>query len=411
MTQSPVQTDAAKATQRKPSTARKFSVLLVCRSYPPVIGGSEIEAQRVCAGLIRRGHRMEVICCGGDPMPATRRWIDPHGVPVRMYGAGAGKLNDHLYGFGVVWTLLKERRNFDLVYFLMPGVQVAYGVPLARMLGIPSVMKFSGSNDLQDALRSTIGPFEIGALRKWSERIMILNDSMVEESIAAGFDRNLLLWMPNPVDIDQYRACGDKERQQLRAKLDIPVDATVAIFVGRLAPEKELPSLMAGFSIAAAKNASARLVLVGDGPMRQALEKQAEELGIPNRVAFAGMKKPDEIRRWLQAADVFLLVSRREGLPVSLIEAMATSLPSVVTDLAANTQLVKHGEHGLHVKVNDTEGIGEALLRLLDDPVLRRQFGAAARPVSERFSIDRVLTAYEDMFASILDKPRRSRAQ
>src|SRR5687767_2685524 len=95
---------------------RKLSVLLVCRSYPPVIGGSEIEAQRVCSGLIRRGHRMEVICCGGNPMPNVgRRWVDPYGVPVTMYGAGPGRVNDHRYGAGVVWTLLRGRRKFDLI--------------------------------------------------------------------------------------------------------------------------------------------------------------------------------------------------------------------------------------------------------------------------------------------------------
>src|SRR5215203_789616 len=82
------------------SHGRKLSVLLVCHSYPPVIGGSEIEAQRVCSGLIRRGHRMEVICCGGDPMPRARRWVDPYGVPVRMYGSGNRKIDDHVYALG-----------------------------------------------------------------------------------------------------------------------------------------------------------------------------------------------------------------------------------------------------------------------------------------------------------------------
>ena len=136
---------------------------------------------------------MEVICCGGDPMPRAQRWVDPYGVPVRMYGSGKGKLRDHVYALGVVWTILKHRRDFDLIYFLMPGLQVAYGVPLARMLGLSSVMKFSGSNDLSEAQRSTIGPFEIAALRKWSDKIMVLNDAMVEEAMAAGFPREQLL--------------------------------------------------------------------------------------------------------------------------------------------------------------------------------------------------------------------------
>jgi glycosyltransferase involved in cell wall biosynthesis len=325
-----------------------------------------------------------------------------------MYGCGPGRINDHIYALGVVRKLLKERNRLDLVYFLMQGVQVAWGVPLARLLRIPSVMKFSGSNDLQDALAAVIGPLEVGALRKWSDKVMVLNDGMIAEALAAGFSRDRLLWMPNPVDIDRYHPCDAATRKALRGELGIPAGALVALFVGRLAPEKELPSLLGGFARTAARNTSARLILVGDGPMRPELEKQAGELGITDRVMFAGMKEPDEIRRWLQAADVFLLVSRREGLPVSLIEAMATGLPSVVTDLPANTQLVTDGKQGFHVKVNDLDGIGNALLRLFENPELRQQFGAAARPIAERFSTDRVLDVYEEMFAGILAAPRTS---
>ena len=382
---------------------RKFSVLLVCRSYPPVIGGSEIEAQRVCAGMIRRGHRMEVLCCGGDPMPPQSRWTDPYGVPVRMFGSGQGKRNDHIYAIGVVWTLLKEYRHFDIVYFLMPGLQVAYGVPLARLLGLQSVMKFSGSNDLKDALRSTIGPFEVAAIRRWCYKTMVLNDAMVSEAMSAGFDRDQLFWMPNPVDTETYRPCSPSEKLRLRSGLGLPQDGEVIAFVGRLAPEKELPSLVSAFALVATQHPAARLVLVGDGVMRQELEQQATTLGVRDRVVFPGMQNPDQICHWLQASDIYTLVSRREGLPVSLIEAMSVGLPSVVTDLPANAQLVEHGRHGFHARVNDAQGIADGILRLLTDPELRRQFSAAARPaVVQRFSVETVLDRYEELFGDML---------
>ena len=64
-----------------------LSVILVCHSYPPVIGGSELEAQRVSSALVRRGYRVTVVCAGGDPMPPLKDWVDPAGVPVRIYAA------------------------------------------------------------------------------------------------------------------------------------------------------------------------------------------------------------------------------------------------------------------------------------------------------------------------------------
>ena len=70
-----------------PGYARPIRVLLICDSYPPVLGGSEIEAQRVSAGMIRRGHQVHVLCSGGPPMPAVRDWIDPAGIPVTILTA------------------------------------------------------------------------------------------------------------------------------------------------------------------------------------------------------------------------------------------------------------------------------------------------------------------------------------
>jgi glycosyltransferase involved in cell wall biosynthesis len=137
--------------------------------------------------------------------------------------------------------------------------------------------------------------------------------------------------------------------------------------------------------------------------MRPQLESMADDFGIRSRVHFAGMQKPAEICHWLQASDIFTLVSRREGLPVSLIEAMAVGLPSVVTDLPANTQLVEDGKHGFHARVNDSESIASGLIRLIQDPDLRQRFGKAARPIPvERFSIETVLNRYEDLFTTLL---------
>jgi glycosyltransferase involved in cell wall biosynthesis len=218
--------------------------------------------------------------------------------------------------------------------------------------------------------------------------------------------------VPNPVDTDLYRPCTPEQKLEIRSRLGLPLHSPLILFVGRLAPEKELPSLVDGFSIAARQHHEAKLVFVGDGVNRPDLERRVQRLGLTDRVIFAGMQTPDSIREWLQAADIFPLVSCREGLPVSLIEAMSVGLPSVVTDLPANTQLVQDGVHGFHVKVQDCEGIGSALLRLLNNPLLQRRFGAAARPiVIENFSVDKVLDRYEAIFSAILMHSKETTAR
>jgi glycosyltransferase involved in cell wall biosynthesis len=383
--------------------ARKYSVLLVCRSYPPVIGGSEIEGQRVCAALRARGHAVEVVCCGGGPMPPGRRFTDPYGVPVRMYGAGSGRWNDYLYALGVARTIIGEFRNFEIVYFLMPGVHLLLGLPLARLMRKRIVMKFAGSSEIQKVTRDTVGPLEIALLRRWSEKTMVLNDGMIQEAIDAGFRRDQLLWMPNPVDTNLFAPCSPGERNSLRREFGIPPDSPTAMFVGRFAPEKELPSLLRAFALASTRFPAAKLVLAGDGPLRATLEAQARQSGVADRVIFTGMLDTPQICQWLQASDVFTLVSRVEGLPVSLIEAMAVGLPSVVSDIPATAQLITDNVHGLKAPVQDVQAIASALLALFEDPRKRKEFGAAARPVAvARFSMHKVITAYEQLFAELV---------
>src|SRR5579863_1074799 len=165
---------------------RSISYLLICHSYPPVLGGSEVEAQRVADELQKRGHRPRIVCAGGPPMPALREWMDPCGLRVRLYGgSGAPRWRDRIYALGVAWTLLKERREYDVVYFLMQGLHLATGLPVARLLGKPIVMKFSGSSLIARMRDSWIGRLELAFLRRWACKVLILNPGMAEEALEA----------------------------------------------------------------------------------------------------------------------------------------------------------------------------------------------------------------------------------
>jgi len=380
-------------------SARPISLVLVSYSYPPVLGGSEIEAQRVCAALLRRGYRVQVLCAGLPAMPNQPEWTDPDGVPVRIFGHGlAPPRLDRVFALGVARTLWKERRNYQLVYFLMQGLHLASGLPVARLLGKPIVMKFSGSSLISAMTRSRMGRLELRWLRKWARRVMILNPGMAEEAAAAGFPPEQLLWMPNPVDTSAFAPCQPAEHRELRTRLGIPADAPVVLYTGRLAPEKELGSLLGGFAAAAQPFPDALLVLVGDGPERESLQSLAGP-----QVRFTGRLGIPEVCRWLQAADVFALVSSNEGFPCSLTEAMSAGLPSVVSEIPANAQLIDDGVHGLHTALRNQSSIAGALARLLSDAALRARMGASARQrVIDHYSTEKVLDRYEALFAEAL---------
>src|SRR5262245_24744958 len=116
-----------------PANPKSRSVLVVCDSYPPTLGGSEIEAQRVCAGLRSRGHNARVICSGAAGMPDTPNWTDPYGTPVRIVGRGLPEaVRGYTYALEVARVILRDAKQLDVVYFLMQGLHLATGMLAAR---------------------------------------------------------------------------------------------------------------------------------------------------------------------------------------------------------------------------------------------------------------------------------------
>ena len=382
---------------------KPIRILLICDSYPPVLGGSEIEAQRVSAAMIRRGHEVKVLCAGGPPMPPVRDWIDPAGVPVSILTRRSrGRWKNLVFASEVAVAIWKRRENYDVVYFLMQGLHLASGLATARYLKKPVFVKISGSNLIPLMRRARAGRLELDWMQKWRVPLMILNDGMVEEALADGFARDQLVWMPNPVDPDEFRPALPGEAEGWREKHGIPVTAKVAIYVGRLSHEKGIRGLIGGFARAALAEPDAVLVLVGGGAMLEELRQLVRERGLaPQQVRFIGQVPASEIPSWLRASDVFSLTSPNEGFPCSLVEAMGTGLPSVVSDIPANLQLVDEGVHGLSVPFDEEEAIGRAFLTLFRDGDRRQRMGVAARQrVLDNYCTSRIVERYETLFRS-----------
>lgn len=158
--------------------------------------------------------------------------------------------------------------------------------------------------------------------------------------------------------------------------------------VGRLAREKNCPLLLR--AVSAIPNAE--LVLVGDGPLRGELEREADA-----RVQFLGQRA--DIAELLAGFDVFALSSSTEGMSIALLEAMAAACPIVVTAVGGNTELIQHEVTGLVVPPDDAAALRAAIERLLADRVLANRLGAAAREVArQRYSVTAMTRRYEEMW-------------
>jgi glycosyltransferase involved in cell wall biosynthesis len=151
------------------------------------------------------------------------------------------------------------------------------------------------------------------------------------------------------------------------------------LYVGRLAVEKGMHLLADAFSRAAARLPRARLMVVGDGPLRETILQAAGRGGWAERLEMTGGLDRDRTRRKMRAADAFILPSRFESMSYTLLEAMACGLPCIAADVGGNRDLIEDGKTGLLVPAGDPTALGEAMIRLAKSAALRNHLGKAGR--------------------------------
>jgi glycosyltransferase involved in cell wall biosynthesis len=171
------------------------------------------------------------------------------------------------------------------------------------------------------------------------------------------------------------------------------------LYTGRLAAEKGLPVLFESLALLRDKDIDYELTLVGDGPDRAALEMLANRLGIADRLRFAGFADQNGVRDLLMASDIFILPSFAEGVPVSLMEAMACGVPVIATNVGGVTELVEPEKTGLVVPPASVDALAEAIARYLSDPDLRRLVAEnGRRKVEADFNLDTEVDRLASLF-------------
>ncbi|HEY7203370.1 MAG TPA: glycosyltransferase [Methylomirabilota bacterium] len=207
----------------------------------------------------------------------------------------------------------------------------------------------------------------------------------------------------NGVDTGRFRP-GDPT--EAREALGLPTAATVVGTIGRLDPVKDQTGLIAAFAGLARSETSAVVAIVGEGPSRAALEGEIGERGLADRVRLLGERR--DIPALLRAFDVFVLPSRAEGMSNTILEAMATGLPVIATDVGGNPELVEPEMTGCLVPSGNPQALETALRTYVADPHLRSLQGKAGRErVLQHFSLERMAQAHRGLYTS-LSRARRA---
>jgi glycosyltransferase involved in cell wall biosynthesis len=219
---------------------------------------------------------------------------------------------------------------------------------------------------------------------------VITNSSAGAERLGQeGVAADKILVIPNGIDIANFPVPSSKPRRR--------IVATVA----NLRPEKGHDVLLRAAALVRVEIPDARFRIIGDGPQRQSLHELAAALGVDDMVEFLGHR--DDIAALLASSDVYAFPSRTEAFPNGLIEGMAAGLPVIATGVGGMLELVTHRRNGLLVPPDDERALADALIELMETPVLANALATAARRTIEaRYSFDRMVAAFNDLYVSEL---------
>lgn len=342
------------------------------------IGGAERMASDLAVELRSRGHEVSVVCVRGrGPLSETLREA---GVEILFLDKGEG------FSTSSVRTLTADLRSrrADVIHTHNPLTH-HYGVLAGRLAGVPIVVNtFHGPGNLTNIDKKLL-LFEVSCL--FSDQVVACCSSVgVHLERLTRIARRQAIVIPNGVSLSRFLA-----RPAAPAGKELVIGT-----VGRLVAVKDHRSLIDAFRRVLKQEPNVKLELLGDGPLRSELEEQARTLEVSKQVTFHGASL--DVPTFLSGLHVFVLSSSSEGLPLTLIEAMASGLPVVATAVGEVPELVRRSDAGWICAPGKPEEMEAALLAAVRSPD-REAMGARARAyVAEKYSLRAMVQEYERLF-------------
>jgi glycosyltransferase involved in cell wall biosynthesis len=292
---------------------------------------------------------------------------------------------------------LRAAGRLDLLHIHMACYGSALRKPLlallAAALGVPTVMHLHGA-DFDDYCRR---------LSSWRRRLLVAILRRCAAVVVIG--AHWRGFVVGELGLDAGRVVlihNGAPASAMAPRAPRPEGAPAKLLMlGELGPRKGTPELIQALARPELRQRSWSAVLAGNGPV-EAYRDQVRALGLAEHVTLPGWRTPDQVRALLAEADLLLLPSRQEGLPVAILEAMANSVAVIATPVGAVPDAITDGQTGLVVPPGDIDALAQAIGRLVDDPGLRQRLAANARArFDERFTIERTADAVAALYRQV----------
>lgn len=323
-----------------------------------------------------------------------------------------GSLSSRLVSRGIKVVLVKRKPGIDLVLpfrlaslFKKEKIRIVhphnecayfYGLLGAKLARVPIVIYTEHSRPTPDTKRLMI-------MRKIlslaTDKIVTVSDSLKKKlTIYEKISPHRIKVIVNGADSKIFSPKNNGSK--MKKELGLNYSDLILGIVARLYPEKNHRCLLSAFSYVVKEIPNVKLIIVGDGEMKGELEKLTLDLKLDKNVIFLGNR--EDVPEILSIFDIFILPSLREGLPLSLIEAMAMAKPIVATNVGGNHELVRDSVNGLLVPSGDSKSLSTAIVSLLRDKKRMQIMGEAGRRFFEQnYTLDRMVKNYEDIYDSL----------
>jgi glycosyltransferase involved in cell wall biosynthesis len=356
-----------------------------------VAGGGEKWVTRQAETWRERGHEPLLICQPGSGLQRLAGEVDLPVAPVTMRHdlspAGVLGIARELRRFQPGFVLCCNERAFRLA---VPATYLAGRPPLVYRNGLTATFKNRTLNRL---------------LFRAAQRMVVISEPLRAEMAGYGWiTPERLTIIRNGIDTRLYEP-NSVARERVRWEAGTASDDIVMAVLARVTEDKGQVETIDALALLADRHPTARLWIVGEGTLRPALERQAAERGLADRVQFLGFRS--DIPAVLQAVDIVVQASHREGLGNTLLEAMAARRPIVASAVGGIVDVVVPGETGELVPPYNAKALAAALEPLVADPARRERYGAAGRArVEAEFRLDRETDNWERLFAEVGRTPQ-----
>ncbi|MBT6177914.1 MAG: glycosyltransferase family 4 protein [Deltaproteobacteria bacterium] len=368
----------------------------------PRVGGYERQAMGLCTELLRQGHHPYLVTNArpGKSYPAMQDGLELVVLTERP------RFRQHPFLFMRAFLYHLKTRQVDCVHAHAMAPFSSAAIMAAQSLSIPTILKLAGIGDKKAFWAGSDLNFRMARRGpKVASHTVALCEAMDDVAMSFGAPKERILRVPNGVDTANFQTTDEQDVAALRVSLGIGADQRVLLYVGRLSTEKGLQTLFDSVLPLLRKDPSLRLCLVGDGPMCNGLREEVQSKGLEASVIFAGFQK--ETRAYYAMADLFVLPSYEEGMSNALLEAMASGLPVVATDVGAAREMLGQ-EYVLASPGESVELRIQIEHRLAKLSQGESEGALLQRRCEELFSMQAVAQRYASLYGELVSEPKPS---